>query len=186
MTQKVRKDGFPVLAYSSLDDSAPMLSLLFRIKSPRRATLSLKSAYHGSGHDDALTFILQINPGDLVSEPGQNFLTPANLSLTQERLNAVQRQGNPNIRTLCLTLRQWCSIWYPKSMTTTPLRGVHPRLDELVSLAKASKLHLLFDMNWLGSEKKNVFEEFIHCPDRFTACPVEEHYSKEYEPLDWT
>jgi|SRR5690242_7895052 len=183
MTSKARKDGFPVFAYSSLDDQAPILSsLIFRTKPGHRATLSLKSAFNISGHNDA-RFILQIKPGDL--EPGQNSWTQAGISPPQERLDKLQRQGNPNIRTLCITLAQPCSAWYSASMTTTPLRGMHPAFDKLASLATASKLYLLFDMNWLGgNEKKEIFEEFIGHPHRFTACPVEEYYVKEYKHLD--
>lgn len=184
MTQKARRDGFPVLAFSDLDNPAPVSSsFLFKSK-PNHATLSLKSMSSHPGHSDKLTFFLQINPGDLV--PSKLFLQPANIPLPSDLLHIVQRNGNPQISTLCLTLGRRCSIWYPKTITITPASGVHPTLDRLASLATARTLYLLFDENWLSPEPKKLLRDFVFHPEKVLPYPVEEYYKNKNELLNWT
>lgn len=183
MTQKTRKDGFPVLSYSNSTNPAPLpSSFLFKTK-PNHATLSLKFSFPHPGHSNGLTFFLQINPSNLV--PSKIFLEPAEISLPPDLLCRIQRPGNPQIRTLRLNLAQRCRIWYPKCITTAPASGVHPDLDALVSLATTQTLHLLLDSNWLGVQPEGVLREFVFHPEKFSPFPVEEYYKNNHVPLNW-
>ncbi|KAF9700849.1 hypothetical protein EKO04_000003 [Ascochyta lentis] len=186
MTHDIRKSGIPVLAYAPFDVSPVSFSLIFRFNEGRAtASLLLQSTLSIDGHDEKHAFILQVDADNL--KPGKNSIGPATIPLPQWRLAQVSRQGNPQIRTLSLTLKKVCPVWC--STFPGPLR---PKPDHeaaftrLANLAKATKLHILFDYNWLHRDHHNIFRSLVDRPEQLTGFPVSRHYSKQYRREDWS
>ncbi|UPX16755.1 uncharacterized protein EKO05_0007141 [Ascochyta rabiei] len=186
MTHDLRRSGIPVLVYPASHASPVSSSLIFRFNEGRAtASLLLQSLLFIHGYDAKHVFIMQYDADNL--KPGKNSLGPATIPLPQWRLDQVSRQGNPQIRTLSLTLKKMCPVWTPSS-----LGPVRPKLDHeaaftlLANLAKATKLHILFDYNWLHRDHHNIFQTLVDHPEQLIGFPVSRHYSKQYRREDWS
>ncbi|KAL1609421.1 hypothetical protein SLS59_000925 [Nothophoma quercina] len=189
MTHDIRKSGIPVLAYLECDAASPVsLSLIFRFNEARAtASLLLQSSLFVDGYDDKQAFVLQYDADNL--KPGKSALGPATILLPQYRLNEVAREGNPQIRTLSLTLKDLCSVWCQPSLETLkskPGSGDDIVFHQFANLSKATQLHILFDYNWLHRDHHAIFHRLITRPEQLTGFPVWRHYSKQYRRGDWS
>lgn len=186
MTLDIRKSGIPVLAYPDCDAAPLSLSLMFRFNEVRAtASLLLQSSLFVDGHDDKQTFVLQYDADNL--KPGKSSLGPATIPLPQHRLNEVSREGNPQIRTLSLTLKKECPVWCsPLTTLATPKPDHEAAFHQLANLAKATRLHILFDYNWLHRDHHVIFQRLVDHPEQLAGFPVWRHYSKQYRREDWS
>lgn len=185
MTHNVRRGGIPVLAYTASDAASPvLLSLVFKCnESPAQATLSVQTTLPVYGVDDTQTITLQYDADNLASCS----LGPATIPLPQLRLDEITRKGNPQIRTLSLNLKQACSVWHlPTSGPLAARAGFETLFDQLASLAKATKLHILFDYHWLHRETHAIFEHLVKHPEDLSAFPVDRNFAKKYTCADWS
>jgi hypothetical protein len=185
MTHDMRKSGIPVLAYPPCDAASPVpLFLVFKFNESRAtATLLLRSSLFIDNFDDAQTFILQYDANNL--KPGAISLGPATIPLPQERLAGVSREGNPQIRTLSLTLMKVCPVWCQPSFGILKPKPDHEvAFNQFANLAKATQLHILFDYNWLHRDHHAIFHRLIDRPEQLTGFPVWRHYSKQYRRGD--
>lgn len=187
MTHLVRKSGIPVLAYPKHNDTSPVpLSLVIICNEhPPQATICLRSSLFIHGFKDAQTFILQYDADNFV--PGPLSLDAALITLPQTQLKKVVRNGNPQIRTLSLALKKVCPIWCPRSsVSPTPEHGFETSFDQIVDLAKATKLDILFDYNWLHRDAHSLFHQLIEHSNKLSGFPVHKHYNKLYRCVDWS
>lgn len=187
MTNNIRKHGFPVLAYSTLEPASPWLcSLLFKHSDKRKqATISLKSSISIHGFEDEQIFMFQYDADNLV--PGTSSLGPATIPLPQTRLDEIARQAAPQMRTLSLSIKETCPIWCPPfSGPIAPKPGFDTPFHQLVKLAKATAVHILFDYNWLHKDHQPSFQRFISQEERLTGFPVGAYYAEHYRLADWT
>ncbi|KAJ4332796.1 hypothetical protein N0V95_009571 [Ascochyta clinopodiicola] len=191
MTRPVQ--GISVLAYSDSDAASPLSSyLLFKTKtlkqekSRAQATLCLQSSLYIDGCDDEQVFVLQYDATNIA--PGQAQIGPATIPLPQARLDHVSREGNPQIRTLSLTLKRACPVWCRRSCAPRkPRPGEETTFHQLGKLAQATKLHVLFDLNQLHSDRYSMLKRLIEHPESFEDFPVGQHYrERSLECVDWS
>jgi hypothetical protein len=188
MTQSSLNTGFHVLAYPNGDSTCPIpLSLVFRHNNRRaQATLCLLSSLFIHACEEAQIFILQYDADNMV--PGAISLGPATIPLPQERLNVIAR-GNPQIRTLSLTLKKPCPVWCPPSCRqTTPLPrpSCAASFAQLATLAQARELHVVFDYKQLHSAQHEGLQRLVEHADRLSGYPVAQYYrERRYACLDW-
>lgn len=185
MTHNVRKGGVPVLAYLASDTASPVsLSLVFKCnESPAQATLSLQSSLLVYGLKESQIITLQYDGDNLASCS----LGPATIPLPQARLDQITRKGNPQIRTLSLTLKHACAVWHlPTSEPLAPRPGHETFFHQLSSLAKATKIHILFDYHWLHRETHAVFEQLVEHPEQLSAFPADRNFTRKYRRADWS
>ncbi|PSN59691.1 hypothetical protein BS50DRAFT_594347 [Corynespora cassiicola Philippines] len=182
----VRKRGIPVLAYPASDTASPWpCSLVMKLSEDRmQATLSLQSSVpiHGFDHDQTFIFLYHVD--NFV--PGSTCLGPVTIPLPQTLLDRVARQGNPQLRTLSISVKEPCPILAPPSSTNMAFkRGFDGPFHQLVKLAKATRIHILFDHNWIHRDQYPRFESLISHPEGFTGFSHGKFISKPHTLVDW-
>ncbi|KAH6644877.1 hypothetical protein C7974DRAFT_29445 [Boeremia exigua] len=183
MTYDVRKGGIPALAYPRTDPALPVsLSLIIKCHDHRaQVTLCLQSAVPVQGSDQ--TVILQYDADNIV--PGAISVGPAAIPLPQDRLDALARAGNPQMRTLSLKLKKTCPVWL-QSTPLTPRPGSEAPFHQLAKLARATEVEILFDNNWLHRGVTAGFQRLVGHPEELTGFPVDQHYrQQQYKLVDW-
>lgn len=185
--RNVGKNGFPVLAYSPSESESPWLcSLLFKSSSTRKqATLLLKSSIPVHGFAGEQTFVFQYDADNLVS--GTIALGPAAINLPQTRLDNIGRRDVRQMKTLSFRLQSSCPVWCPHfSGSIAPNLDSTSSFHQLVKLASATEVHILFDYNWLHKNVRPSFQCLLDQNLRLTGFPVAEYYAKHYKLADWT
>lgn len=188
MTRDIRKSGIPALAYPPSNASSPvLLSLMFRFnESAATASILLQSSLVVAGYNDAQTFVLQYDADNM--KPGQISVCPATIPLPQSRLDQVARDGSPRMQTLSLTLKRAAGLWCSHSDSTglQPRPGHEAAFTQLAQLVKATRLHVLFDFNWLHRDHHAAFQRLVDHPNELTGFPVWRHYNKHFRRETWT
>ncbi len=187
MTYSVCKGGIPALVYPHYDATSPV-SLSFIIKcNHRRAqiTLCLQASLPLQGLDDEQRVVMQYDAENIV--PGAISLGPATIPLPQERLNALARAGNAQIRTLSVKLKSPCPVWHQSSAPLKPRPGCETQFEHLASLARTTQIEIVFDYNWLHRDLHATFQRLIEHPDELAGFPVGQRYREQRLNLgDWT
>jgi hypothetical protein len=149
-----------------------------------QTTLSLMSLIPIHGFNDEQPFTLIYDADNLVS--GKTKLGPAAIRLPQDRLRKITRSGNPQLKTLSLTLKESCPIWGPSSpRSIAPKSGFEPSFHQLVQLAGALQVHILFDYNWLHQDQHTRFGRLFSHGEELTGLPIEQNFVKLHERIDW-
>jgi hypothetical protein len=183
----VRKNGVPVLAYPASDDATPWTCSLVvkHSEDPMQTTLTLQSSLHIHGFDDEQTFTLRYDADNLV--PSKTSLGLAAIPLPQGRLEPIIRHGNSQLRTLSLTLKTPCPIWYPHSVSNiSPKTGFEASFHQLLKLARATEIQILFDFNWLRTDNHTRFQRLISHSATLTGLPVNGNLVRRFQQADWT
>jgi hypothetical protein len=181
------KHGIPVLAYTAFDHLTPWSCTLSvrHCEEPMQTTLSLMVSIPIHGCDDKQAFILIYNADNLVS--GKTTLGPATIPLPQDRLNKITPSGSPKLKTLSLTLKETCPVWGPSSSgSIAPKSDLDPSFHQLVQLARALEIHILFDYSQIHRDQHARFERLITHAAVLTGLPVEENFAKRYRRVDWS
>lgn len=175
MTQTIGKGGVVALAYPASDPASLVtLALYLRCnESHTQARLSLQSSLLLNGSDDVQIFHLQYNADNLI--PGTISFKPTITDISQARLATLARHGSPQIHTLSLTLKECCPVWCSSSGPFTPRSGCGASFRQLINLAKATKLHILFDHRWLSHDKKAILQQLVEHPNRLSNLPLDRH-----------
>ncbi len=175
------------LAYTTLD-VASQISCTFRVRYRRdrsHATISLRTSTPIHGFDDEQTFTLLYDADNLV--PGTTFLRPATLSVQQAQLARIARHGNPQLTTVSVNLKKPCSIWCPAySSSIAPKAGFDAPFHQLVTFARATEVHILFDLKWLHRDKREQFQSLLRQPERYTGFPIDYSNAKGCRLADWS
>ncbi|KAF2818445.1 hypothetical protein CC86DRAFT_157593 [Ophiobolus disseminans] len=172
MTTDVGKRGIPAMAYPAIYTSSPM-SLFLVIKHNHRsaqATLCLSSPVFLQGLEDAQPFILQYDANNLV--PGTISLGPTAINLPQTCLTEIARSTTPQICTLSLSLSSCCPVWCPSSASIEPKAGCEAMFHQLAALAKATRLCIVFDYNYLRTENRTLIQQLIAHPEQLSGFPL--------------
>lgn len=183
----VRKSGIPVLASLASDGASqwPCCLAVKYLEARMQATISLQYSLPIQGFDDKQTFTLLYNADNLVPDNTSVQYSPT--SLPQNRLHEIARQGNAQLRMLCLTLKAPCPVWCPiSSGPTMPKDGFSDAFAQFVKLASATQIHVLFDWNWLHKDHYTRFEHLIRHPEQFTGIPVDPSSARHFRLADWS
>ncbi|RAQ99293.1 hypothetical protein DDE82_008397 [Stemphylium lycopersici] len=184
----VRKGGIPVLA-SLTPNAASQWSCSLVVKyleaARPQATISLQSSVPVQGFDDNQIFTLLYDADNLV--PGETRLQSSPTPLSQDRLNEIARQGNAQLKTLCLSLKAPCPMWCPRSSgSIAPKHGFDALFHQFAELAGATQVYVLFDWNWLHKDHHARFQRLFTCPELLTGIPVDHISVGRYRQADWS
>lgn len=176
------KHGFPVLV--CLTSSPLSLSCTLRIQhhEPRKqATLMLRTCVSLHGADEQ-AFVGQYDADNLTIGGDGAVHVPEDRSAEIAR-NSTSGQ----MTTLSLHLNHPCPLWCPRSEALLPApEPAHVEaFSELVQLAKAVTLRIVFDYNWLSLDARVPYQRLIKAKERLTGFPVHEYYSRFYRLADW-
>lgn len=181
--------GFPVLAYHSSNAAAPwQCDMLFKHSSkPTQATICLRFSLAIDGFVDRQSVVFQIDFNNL-NHHNSSMHHPVDIHLTQERLDYIKRRLNsPHVetRTLSLSLKKPCPTWCPKSWRfITPVSAPTTPFGQLTAFAKATNVHIVFDLNRLHATSQRPFlERFLKGGRNLAGFPVADRYP-EHELVD--
>jgi hypothetical protein len=174
----VRKEGVPALAYSVDDVSPPRPYLLKILHSDTQFVLSLERSVLIDESDHLFT--LRYEGDNLV--PGKASLRHVDIALSDDTLQLIARQGKPGCRTLSLTLRAPCPVWYPKSLSKSNITGFY----ELSTLAKATQVLIVFDTRWLGKGNLARLQSVVEGSGELGGIPVLPQFARCYQQADWS
>jgi hypothetical protein len=179
------KHGFPVLAYLTSEPLSLPFTLRIQHHEPRKqVTLMLRTRVSLHGAHDEQAFVAQYDADNLLPDTGE-----ATVHMPPTRLAKIVRNpSSTQITKLSLRLKHACPLWCPRIEALLPKpEPTHVEaFHELVQLAKATTVHIVFDYHWLSLDARVPFQRIIKGKETLTGFPVGDYYSRFYRPADWT
>ena len=179
------KHGIPVLAYLTSEPLSLPFTLRIQHHEPRKqVTLMLRTRVSLHGADDEQAFVAQYDADNLLPDTGE-----ATVHMPAARLAQIVRNpSSSQVKKLSLRLRRACPLWCPliEALLPKPEPCHVEAFNELVQLAKATVVHIVFDYHWLSLDARVPFQRIIKRKEILTGFPVAEYYSRFYRPADWT
>jgi hypothetical protein len=175
----VPRRGISVLAYTSDDPTLWPCTLFVRHCDTPRTTLSLKFSIRGFDKEE---FLLIYHACNLV--PGKAKLDSTIIPLPQDLRERISRpdNGNPQLQTLSLTLKETCPVYgLPSSGGIAPQSDLDPSLHQLVQFAGALQIHILFDYHHVHHDQLARFKCLTDDKTVWKGSPVEPTGAKRYQ-----
>lgn len=170
--------AYPASNLSDDESATPCLcSLVFRCDDACLTTLLLVVKVPTAQGTTDSEFVLQYDGDNLM--PRQVRLVTDRGHLTRPQLDELApRKGKGkqrlDIKTLHLSTKQLSPVWCPASTPAfSPQPRHEPALQRLVHLAKANKIHVVFDFNQLHRSYQSSFKAFGKAAQGLVGFPVE-------------
>ncbi|OAL53514.1 hypothetical protein IQ07DRAFT_584233 [Pyrenochaeta sp. DS3sAY3a] len=179
----VRNEGVPALAYSLHDASVLWPCSLKILHSGLQFVVSLEHSISIPGVDHKQLVIHRYEGDNMM--PGNILLRNVDVPLSDQSLRNIARHGQPRPRTLFLTLKSPCSVWYPHSFGKE-VSSIHTRFHDLLAWARATEVCILFDTNWLGINNLSHLESAVEGSQQLTGLPVLPQFARLYQQADWS
>jgi len=179
----VRNEGVPALAYSADDVSVLWPCSLKILHSEAQFMVSLGHSISIHGVDDKQLITLRYEGDNLM--PSKTSLGNVRISLPDTSLQIIARHGKPRPRTLSLTLKAPCSVWFPRSLGNG-VSNLHTGFHKLLTLARATEVRILFDTNWLGKINLARLQSVVEGSRQLTGVPVIPQFARSYQQIDWS
>ncbi|KAJ4382546.1 hypothetical protein N0V86_001766 [Didymella sp. IMI 355093] len=176
------KHGFPVLVYLSSDPLSLPCTLRIQHHEPRKqVTLMLRTCVSLLGADEQ-AFVVQYDADNL---------TVGDATVHGPEDRGAEMARNPTtsqMTTLSLQLSHPCPLWCPRAEAFVPKpEAAHVEaFSELVQLAKAVTVRIVFDYHWLSLDNRVPYQRLVKGKERLTGFPVHEYYARFYRRADWT
>lgn len=182
------KQGIPVLASLTLEPlSLPCSMRIFYNQPYKQLTIALRTSIALQGYTGQQTFIAQYDADNLLPATTTT-VDSATVHLRDDRRSTIVRNVDPQITTLTLSVRQPCPLWCPRLEILAS--QAEPKsvasFNELVALAKATTVHIVFDYKWLHRDTQSAFQRLVKGKERLIGYPLERHYAKPLIRKDWT
>ena len=178
-----RRGGIPVLVSLASDISLP-LPCSFVAKhsaAQQQATLSLQFRISIRGFDEEQPVTLLYHADNLFANA--TALKTAIVSLPQALLDQVARNKGTNMRILSLQLKAPCVVRCPTSVETiAPHKAPDMRFGQVLGIARATRIYILLDHNWLHPLKIARFRQIVTNPEPLS--PFIENNKLRH--ADWT
>ncbi|KAL6158935.1 hypothetical protein ACJQWK_04170 [Exserohilum turcicum] len=179
----VRNDGVSALAYSINDASVLWPCSLKILYSDAQFVVSLGHSISSHGIDDKQLITFRYEGDNLM--PGKTSLENVAVSLPDGSLDSIARHGQPRPRTLSLMLKAPCSVWYPHSFGNR-VSSLPTGFHELLTLARATEVRIVFDINWLGKNNLARLQSAVKGSRQLTGVPVIPQFARLYQKADWS
>ncbi|CAA9959442.1 hypothetical protein PTMSG1_02860 [Pyrenophora teres f. maculata] len=153
------------------------------LHSDTQFVVSLGHSISIHGVDDKQLFTLRYQGDNLML--GKTSLRDVAIPLPEGSLDMIARQGQPRPRTLLLSLKAPCSVWYPHSLGNE-VYSLHTSIAELLTLARATEVRILFDINWLGKNNLARLQSVVEGSQQLTGVPVIPQFACLYQQVDWS
>lgn len=180
------KHGFPVLVYLTSEPLSLSCSLRIQHRESRKqVTLMLRTCISLHGADSEQAFVAQYDADNLYDTPNM----AANTHIPSARLDRIVRNPRTTqIKTISLRLKEPCPLWCPQLDILLPQpEPSHVELfNELVQLAKATTVRIVFDNNWLSLEQRIPIQRIVDGELELAGFPVADYYSRYFKRRDWT
>lgn len=177
------KHGFPVLAYLTSEPLTLSCTLRIQHHEPRKqVTLMLRTSV--SLHSAASqAFVAQYDADKLLPASEATVYVPEH-----RRSEIARNPSSSQMTTLSLQLSQPCVLWCPRvdGLLPAPEPAHVEAFNELVLLAKATTVHVVFDYHWLSLDARVPFQRLVKGKEALTGFPVHEYYARFYQRADWT
>jgi hypothetical protein len=175
----VRDKGVPAF----VNDASVLWPCTLKIlHSNAQFVVSLEHTISTHSVDDEQLFTLRYEGDNLV--PGKSSLKDIMNSHSNELLHNIARAGQPRFRTLSLMLKARCSVWYPHGFGNE-VSSLHTHFHELLTLARATEVRILFDINWLGKDNLARLQSAVEGSRQLTGVPVIPRFTHLYQQADW-
>ncbi|KAF3031227.1 hypothetical protein E8E12_001118 [Didymella heteroderae] len=175
------KHGFPVLVYLKSEPLSLQCTLRIQHHEPRKQmTLMLRTCVSLHGADEQ-AFVAQYDADNLT-------VGDATVYIPEDCGAKVSRNPTSSqLTTLSLLLSHPCPLWCPRTEVLQPVpEPAHvAAFSELVQLAKAVTVHLVFDYNWLSLDARVPYQRLLKGKQDLKGFPVHSYYSRFYHLLDW-
>lgn len=181
------KQGIHVLACLTSEPlSLPCSMRIFYDQPCKQVTIALRTSLVLYGYTGEQTFIAQIDADNLL--PGSTAVDSATIHLRDEQRSILARNADPKITTLSLNLTRPCPLWCPRAdiLVPVPEPSAIASFNELVALAKATTVHIVFDYKWLHKDAQTAFRRLAKGKERLHSYPLEKFYAKPLKRRDWT
>lgn len=180
--------GIGALAYVATDnDTCSLLRCTFQVKFKDgfHATFSLEHTTHVHGFINAQPFQFLYDVDNLV--PATTMFMTAKRTLAPAESSHIARNQTPEVRALSLNLKKPCAILCPNlsgSIAPQPSHELH--FGQLVGLAKAIEITILFDWNHFQQKQIGPFWTIVSQPEAFTGFRIDEKNLKGRRLEDWS
>ncbi|KAJ4364851.1 hypothetical protein N0V95_000600 [Ascochyta clinopodiicola] len=182
--------GIPVLAFLGPEPREPLsLSCLLRIQhhEPReQVTLMLRACVSLDGADDEQAFVAQYDADNFAPDTTTNDTT---IDIPDTRhAEIVRNRKSSRLTTLSLRLKHTPPLWCPHRDALVPKLGAShvTSFNELVQLAKATTVHIVFDYHWLNLDARVPMQRIATGKETLTGFPVASYYARFFRRADWT
>ncbi|KAH7413551.1 hypothetical protein DE146DRAFT_7 [Phaeosphaeria sp. MPI-PUGE-AT-0046c] len=170
----VQSKGASAFACPSSDHSVlwPCSLVILHDKLPaptQQLSIHLEASVRIHSVQDEQPLVLCFDGDNLV--PGKAFLGPVDVSLPAYCLNTIKREGYSESRMLSLTLKEPCSVRYPRALGSGVARLDTP-CRQLVAIASTTEIHIFFDGDWLGRRRKDL-QHAVQTSSQLTAVPLQ-------------
>ncbi|KAI2484548.1 hypothetical protein Ptr902_03488 [Pyrenophora tritici-repentis] len=179
----VRNEGVPALAYSVNDASALWPCFLKILYSDTQFVVSLEYSISIHGIHEKQPFTLRYEGDNLML--GKTSLRDIAIPLPEGSLDVIARQGQPQLRTLLLSLKAPCSVWFPHSLVNE-VYSRHTSIAEFLTLARATEVRILFDIKWLGKSNLARLQSVVEGSRQPTGVPAIPQFACLYQQVDWS
>ncbi|KAH6613077.1 hypothetical protein C7974DRAFT_428796 [Boeremia exigua] len=188
MTNPRPKDSVPVLAYLS---SQPLSqSCRMRIFHNNDSNLSIALYVTVTLHRAAeqQVFVMQYDADNHRENRPAASHPPISKHIPIDRLAEYARHVDPETTTLTLSLMQPAPVWCPRDQIMAPQASADSvvAFDELVELARATTVHLVFDYKWLTGAARAAVQRLIKGKLALHGFPLTKYFAKTWERKDWT
>jgi hypothetical protein len=182
-----RPAGIAALACIATNNTS-LLPCTLQVKydeSNLHATFSLQHAIHVHGFADAQSFILIYDADNLI--PATTTCKSATRSLARTELAHIARTQISKVQALSLNLNKPCTILCPDVPGSIAPKANHEvPFRQLVDLAKATEITILFDWNWLHPSRLSPFLNIVSQPETFSGFPIDVKNLKGRRLEDWS
>ncbi|KAF2463842.1 uncharacterized protein BDR25DRAFT_362400 [Lindgomyces ingoldianus] len=162
-------------------NDAPILQCTFQVKYNQVRFCATLSLQHICGSTTAQSFILIYNANNL--HPTTTTCATANRAVTQTELDCLARNYMPEVQELSLNLKKPCAILCPN---VAPEASQDDSFRQLVDLAKATEITILFDWKWLNQHQKKSILDIVSRPETFSGFRIDEKNLRGRRLDDWS
>lgn len=187
MTNARPKPGVPVLAYSTHEPLSMMCYMRIFQKEDKQLSIALHVPVNLQGAEEEQVFVVQYDADNQRNRHPTAF-NSVPLRIPNDRLEGLARHAEPETTTLTIHLKQPAPVWCPldQVLTPQPTRADVTAFGELVELAKATIVHLVFDYKWLSDVQQASIQRLVKGKVSLAGYPLARTFARDWEVKDWT
>lgn len=187
MTNARSKQSVPVLAYLTSQPLSASCSMRLFCKDDKQLSIALYFPVALHGAEEEQIFVVQYD-ADNRRDRSPAALNSASVYIPKDRLDEFARNTEFEITTLTLNLKQPAPVWCPLNQVIAPqpFPASVVAFNELVELAKATTVHLVFDCKWLAAANQAAIQRLVKGKASLDGCSLNRYFIKGWALKDWT
>ncbi|KAF3029577.1 hypothetical protein E8E12_000230 [Didymella heteroderae] len=156
-------------------------------KFEKQLSIALHVPVNLQGAEEEQVFVVQYD-ADNQRNRHPAALNSAPVHISNDRLEELARHTEPETTTMTLNLKQPAPVWCPLDQVMTPQSTLADVIafGELVQLAKATIVHLVFDYKWLSDIQQASIQRLVKGKVSLAGYPLAKNLARDWEVKDWT